>query len=162
MATKKTPKKEKLLKSKPEASTVPLTINLFVACELAQVTRDGKVSLNGIFSRLTASSAPVNISRFFLVAMVQGQPMSQHQVSFRIIGPTQKDSIRQLNTKVNLGMDGKANIFNELTNTRLEEFGNYQIAIIIDNTKESRLQFDLVQVGAPHRDLRKRTTSLPN
>jgi hypothetical protein len=110
-------------------------VTLLAVCELAQVTQDGKLSLLGIFSRLTARAVPLRIPRFFMVGMLKGTPLAEHQVSFQILGPKSLDSIQEYQATVRLGFDGKANVLNELTNATLMEYGKYTVIINVDGKR---------------------------
>ena len=139
-------------------------INTFVACELAQISQDGKVSLIGIFSRLNATAVPIKLPRFYLAGMIKGEPFSEHRVRFRIMGPSLIESVRRSAILVRLGTDGRANIFNELTNTTFKEFGEHRASITLDEDITSEVTFHIVKgLSVPQPDLMKRSSSsMPN
>lgn len=118
-------------------------VELLVACELAQVTQDGKLSLMGIFSRLVSGKMPFRIPRFFVVAMLEGSPLSESSVSFQIIGPSARDVIQEYQANVQLGFDGKANVINELTNTNLNEYGEYLVLLNVNGEIKGQKKFTI-------------------
>lgn len=131
-----------------------------VVCELAQITQDGKISLMGIFSRLTANRVPIRIPRFFMVGMLKGIPLSEHNVGFEMIGPSKQKAIQQYQARMRLGLDGRANVINELTNTTLLEYGNYYVRIYVDGVKVGETEFLVEAINTLN--LSKSSSTIPN
>lgn len=137
-----------------------LEVSTLVICELAQVTRDGKISLLGVFSRLTTESMPLSIPRFFMVGMIKGVPLSEHRVSFRMVSPLARNSIQQYQAQLRLGFDGRANVINELTNTTLTEYGDYAVMMYVDGIRMA--ETELVVEAPQTLNLRKSSSTIPN
>lgn len=107
-------------------------VKLLVVCELAQITQDGKVSLLGIFERIQTNDIPIKIPRFFVVGIISGQPMSKHEVSFRLISPSGKASLADQRVIAMLGYDGNANVFNDMAGILFPEYGQYELVMMVD------------------------------
>lgn len=137
-----------------------ISITLLAACELAQVTQDGKLSLLGIFSRLVARKMPLRIPRFFMVGMLSGSPLAEHQVSFQILDPSSQDAIQEYQAKVRLGFDGRANVLNELTNATLMSYGTYTVVINIDGQRKGSIEVTVAEPDEPHLD--RSSSVMPN
>jgi hypothetical protein len=107
-------------------------VKILVACDLAQISQDGKVSLVGIFERIQTDEIPIKIPRFFVVGIISGQPMSKHEVSFRLISPSGKASLNNQRVIAMLGYDGNANVFNDMAGILFPEYGHYELAMMVD------------------------------
>lgn len=140
--------------------TPPAQAILLAACELAQITQDGKVSIMGIFSRLSAVQLPLKVPRFFLVGIIKGEPLSKHNVSFQIIGPSTQESIQEYQASISLGYDGRANVVNELTNTTFKDFGEYQIVLNINGHKQSEIDMTVAKLET--QDISKKSKTMAN
>jgi hypothetical protein len=137
-----------------------LSITLLAVCELAQITQDGKLSLLGIFSRLVVKKMPLRIPRFFIVGMLSGPPLAEHQVSFQILNSVSQDAIQEYQAKVRLGFDGKANVLNELTNVSLMNYGTYTVVMNVDGLKQAAVE--LVVAEPEGQNLKRSSSTIAN
>ena len=109
-------------------------IDLFVICDLAQITQDGKLSILGIFGQIQSDSLPVRYPRFFLVGCLRGEANSEHVVGFSITDPDGNAIIKEYEFTTRFGYDGKANIINDMTGTVFSQYGMYTITLTVDRT----------------------------
>jgi len=98
-------------------------------CDLASVTREGKLNLMGIFRQIFVQKLPTNYLKFTIVAIVAGKENSQEQISIAIISPDQKTIINQ-QLKLQIGPAGTANMFFDVVNLPIQQTGEYQIRIL--------------------------------
>src|SRR3989338_9331554 len=70
-------KKEKSLNSKMSDET--LSVNLFVICDYALVSQEGKLSINGIFDNIYTEQTPSIHPQTFIVLSLKGKPLSEHR-----------------------------------------------------------------------------------
>ncbi len=114
-------------------------------CDLASVTREGKVNLIGIFRQIFVQKIPTNYLKFTIVAMVTGKENSQQPVTIQILDPLKKQVInQQLNMQI--GPGGMANLFFDVVNLPLRQTGDYRIELQADNKTLGHATFNVLRV----------------
>ncbi len=106
-----------------------LKSNLLATCDFALTSKEGKLSLIGIFDRIFVNQLPSKYSRFFIVVILQGEEGGQHQINLKITTPSGKDLLKTNPTDLTFSANGKANLITDIANLALDEVGEYKISL---------------------------------
>lgn len=113
-----------------------LRTEIIALCDYAIVSREGKLSINGIFDELRVRKFPGGIARAFLVATVNGTPNTQYSLNLKVESENGgKSPLKDLNLDAMTSPNGKNNLIIELLNLGFEKEGNYEFKIY-NNTEE--------------------------
>ncbi len=104
-----------------------LHTEILTLCDYALISREGKLSINGIFDELRVQKFPGGIARAFFVATLQGKADTSYKL--KINTENGKKVMNTLNLEVHTSMNGKNNIILELVNLGFEKEGEYKFAI---------------------------------
>lgn len=110
-----------------------LELKLLVLCDLASVSREGKLSIIGIFDRIFANKIPSSFIRLFVVATIEGEPSVDYQIKLNIQDPQGKEILPPKFLKVRLGGNGRSNLITDIVNMPLPEFGEYTLSLKSDD-----------------------------
>ena len=110
-----------------------LKTELMVICDYANVSREGKLNINGIFDEIWVQSFPGGIARAFLVATINGTPNTNYSLNLRVKNPTKgKNPIDNFALETMTGANGKNNMIVELINLGFENSGDYEVELYQD------------------------------
>ncbi|OGD88099.1 hypothetical protein A3I53_02215 [Candidatus Curtissbacteria bacterium RIFCSPLOWO2_02_FULL_40_13b] len=134
-------KKEKSLNSKMSDET--LSVNLFVICDYALVSQEGKLSINGIFDNIYTEQTPSIHPQAFIVLSLKGKPLSEHDIKLEISSPNGKTIV--INVPVRIGPNGAHNIVSRLSPLPLDEFGEYLVSVKEKQRNFGKLRFSVIK-----------------
>jgi|ERR1700722_6210729 len=134
-----------------------LHTEIITLCDYALISREGKLSINGIFDELRVQKFPGGISRAFFVATLRGEPDSAY--SLKISTENGKKVINTLNLDVRTALNGKNNIILELVNLGFEKEGEYKFVIYNGKEEVGSTQLKVMPADQPVQEVRYK---LPN
>jgi hypothetical protein len=107
-----------------------LKTEIIALCDYASVSREGKLSINGIFDELRVQKFPGGIARAFLVATINGMPNTQHSLTLKVESKSGgKNPLKDLTLNAMTSPNGKNNLMIELINLGFEKEGDYYFKI---------------------------------
>ena len=107
-----------------------LKTEIIALCDYANVSREGKLNINGIFDELRVQKFPGGIARAFFVATVNGTPNTQYKLNLKVEGRNGgKSPIDNLALDAMTAPNGKNNLVIELVNLGFEKEGDYLFKI---------------------------------
>lgn len=104
-----------------------LHTEIITLCDYALISREGKLSINGIFDELRVQQFPGGIARAFFVATLHGKPDVAYKL--KINTENGKKIVNTLNIDTHTSLNGKNNIILELVNMGFEKEGEYRFVI---------------------------------
>jgi len=107
-----------------------VSTELITLCDYALNSKDGKLSIMGIFDRIFVKQLPAKYPRFFIVVVLNGNSTSKHDLSLQLTSPTGKTILPKKEVSVGFGVNGKANLITDITNLTLPEIGEYKFALM--------------------------------
>lgn len=111
-----------------------LHTEIIALCDYANISREGKLSINGIFDELRVQNFPGGIARAFLVATINGTPNTQYKLSLKVESKNgRKVPLNNLALNTVTGPNGKNNLLVELINLGFEQEGEYEFKIQNEN-----------------------------
>lgn len=110
-----------------------LKVNLITLSDYASVSREGKLSINGIFDKLNVTSFPTTLVRAFFVATVAGDAFTEYKLDLNFKKGSKQ--IASFNLVSTTGENGRNNLVVELVGLPIEEEGKYEFALV-HNKKE--------------------------
>jgi len=105
-----------------------LHTEIIALCDYATVSREGKLSINGIFDELRVQKFPGGIARAFLVATLRGKPDTAYTLKLRV--EQNGKAKAEMDLEIRTSPNGKNNIITELVNVGFEEEGECRFLIM--------------------------------
>ena len=105
-----------------------LQTELMVLCDYASVSREGKLSINGIFDELRNVKPPIILNGFF-VATVSGTPNSSYKISLKAeTGSKNENILPPMEMNFTTGPNGKHNMVIQIQ-AQLPHLGTYSFRL---------------------------------
>jgi len=126
-----------------------LQTEIITLCDYATVSREGKLSIIGIFDELSLKQFPGGITRAFFVAVLTGEPETDYELVIQTsMGGKQ---INKMPLTIHTSPNGKSNIILELVNMGFEMPGKYEFFITqgIDLIGKMVLHVEQIQQEKP-------------
>lgn len=122
-----------------------MTITYLGVCDLASITREGKLNLMGIFRQIFIRQLPTKFLKFTIVAIISDTENSQHQLQLKIISPDKKTLLNQ-NINLSTNQSGTANMFFEVINLPIHITGKHLIQLSDKGHPLARASLEVVKV----------------
>jgi len=135
-----------------------LHTEIITLCDYALISREGKLSINGIFDELRVQKFPGGIARAFFVATLRGDIDKAY--TLKINTESGKKIVNTLNLDVRTSPNGKNNIILELVNLGFEKEGEYRF--VIYNGKDEVGSTQLKVLGVDQSVTQEVKYKLPN
>ncbi len=110
-----------------------LRTEIITLCDYASISKDGKLSIDGIFDEVRVQKFPGGLARAFLVAVIHGKPDTSYSLRFNLEYGIEAKSTNKLDART--GANGKANIVTELLGLGFEKAGDYNFTIYHEKEK---------------------------
>lgn len=137
-------------------------LELLTLCDHALTSKEGKLSIIGIFDRMFVKKTPTTFARFFVVAVFTGKPESQHKIALSIKDPQGKEVLPSTKEiAIKLGSQGRSNIITDIVNMPLSMTGDYTVTLSEKGQKLGEKKFGVIKVGANHAS-KVHSAGLPN
>lgn len=104
-----------------------LKVNLITLSDYASVSREGKLSIDGIFDKLNVTKFPTTLVRAFFVATVSGDSFTEYKLDLSF-----KKGVKELasfNLNSMTGENGRNNLVVELVGLPIQEEGEYKFSL---------------------------------
>jgi len=113
-----------------------LKTEIIALCDYASISREGKLSINGIFDELRVQQFPGGLARAFFVATISGTPNTSYKLNLKI-EPAKGFAGEQntFNLDTTTGPNGKNNMLVELFGLAFKEEGDFRF-ILSEEKKE--------------------------
>lgn len=134
-------------------------LELLILCDHALTSKEGKLSIIGIFDRIFVRKIPTAFARFFVVAVLTGEPNSQHHIALSIQN-SQGNQVLPVAKEIpiKLGSQGRSNVITDIVNLPLQVTGEYTVALTLKGNKLGEKKLEVVNVGTG----RASKSKLPN
>jgi len=134
-----------------------LHTEIITLCDYALISREGKLSINGIFDELRVQKFPGGIARAFFVATLRGDVDKAYTLT--ISTESGKKVLNTLNLDVRTSLNGKNNIILELVNLGFEKEGDYKFVIRQGDSEVGSIQLKVMAAEQPSEGIKYK---LPN
>ena len=136
-----------------------LKTEIIALCDYASISREGKLSINGIFDELRVQQFPGGLARAFFVATISGTPNTSYKLNLKI-EPAKGFAGEQntFNLDTATGPNGKNNMLVELFGLAFKEEGDYKFIL---NEKKKEVGSTTLKV-LDQRKYSIKDTKLPN
>lgn len=113
-----------------------LKTEIVALCDYANISREGKININGIFDEVRVQSFPGGIARAFFVATVRGTANQSYNLTLKVESEKNTPNpLKPLQINVQTSFNGKNNILIELVNVIFQNPGDYQFSIYNSDEK---------------------------
>lgn len=138
-----------------------LKLELLTLCDHALTSKQGKLSIIGIFDRMFVRKTPSTFARFFVVAVLIGKPDSEHKILLSIKDPQENEVLpKTKEIAIKLGNQGRSNIITDIVNMPLSITGEYTVSLSEKGKKLGEKKFGAIKLGVNHAE--KGGSNLPN
>jgi len=134
-----------------------LKSELLLMADFALTSREGKLSIIGIFDRIFVHQTPAKYPRFFIVSSLSGEENSKHQVELNLESPDGKKILPAKTMEVTLAANGRANIITDIANVAFDQIGEYHLQVYADDKSIASTPFFVTKVNPP-----QESQKLPN
>ncbi|HVA96806.1 MAG TPA: hypothetical protein VND99_04075 [Candidatus Acidoferrales bacterium] len=134
-----------------------LHTEIITLCDYALISREGKLSINGIFDELRVQKFPGGIARAFFVATLRGKADTSYKLTIKTENGSK--ALNTLNLEVHTSMNGKNNIILELVNLGFEKEGEYKFVIYDGKDEVGSTQLKVMAAEQPSEGVKYK---LPN
>lgn len=124
-----------------------LHTEIITLCDYALISREGKLSINGIFDELRVQKFPGGIARAFFVATLRGKVDTSYKL--KINTENGKKVINSLNLDTHTSLNGKNNIILELVNLGFEKEGEYRFVIYHGDDEVGAISLKVMSAEQP-------------
>ena len=123
-------------------------VNFILTCDYVSMEERGKVSIIGTFDIIGSHKFPVNHPEMFIIAQVEGESGSEHELKISIRDPQGKDILSKNapKPKIKLGNNGKGNLVQRFFNFPLNMPGGHSIHIFEGNEEIGKSTLSVVKV----------------
>jgi hypothetical protein len=134
-----------------------LHTEIITLCDYALISREGKLSISGIFDELRVQKFPGGIARAFFVATLRGNADTSYKL--KINTESGKKVVNSLNIDTHTSLNGKNNIILELVNLGFEKEGEYKFVIYHGDDEVGSIQLKVMSAEQPAQEMKYK---LPN
>jgi len=110
-----------------------LKVNLITLSDYASISREGKLSIDGIFDKLNVTKFPTSLVRAFFVATISGEALTEYKLDLNFKKGSK--SLASFNLNSMTGENGRNNMVVELVGLPIQEEGEYKFSLM-HNKKE--------------------------
>lgn len=133
-----------------------MRVTLAVLADYANVTREGKLNILGIFDAIHSRSFPMIHNQMQLIMRFEAdisEKGRQKQIEVRLIDED-GNQLMMLNGQLKIGEVKAGELFHTnqiltLQNVKFEKPGNYRFDIFVDNHHEREIPLKVVQIAPP-------------
>ncbi len=104
-----------------------LKTEIIALCEYASISREGKLSIDGVFDELRVEKFPGGIARAFFVATINGKPETSYKLVMKLEHGKEVRSTSNIDAFTS--PNGKNNIVTEIVGMGFEKPGDYRFVI---------------------------------
>lgn len=130
-----------------------MRISLALLADYANVSREGKLNIMGVFDNISATSVPTVHAQMQLVLTVEGSAIDagkEHPLEIELQAPT-KETVFKINGALNFGRVPtggavKANSTIQLNNLIFQQYGRYCFRISINGMMLTEIPFTVVEI----------------
>lgn len=136
-----------------------LRTQIIALCDYATLSRENKLSINGIFDEARVTKLPGGLARAFLVAALKGEPEKSYKLTIKL--ETDNGSTKGFNNldiTTQTGNNGKNNLLIELVGLGFEKEGEYRFVIYHGDDEIGSTELKVVHI----KQNQQTTYKLPN
>lgn len=128
-----------------------LKVNLITLSDYASVSREGKLSIDGIFDKLNVVTFPTTLIRAFFVATVSGETFTEYKLDLSFKKGSKE--IASFNLNSTTGENGKNNLIVELAGLPIGSEGEYKFSLMHNKKELGAAILDVVPADQAERKL---------
>lgn len=131
-----------------------ITIPLALVVDYANITREGKLNLLGIFDQVRATSVPAIHPQMRLVIVLEadrGEVNREHNIKIEMIDADNTQTPVKIEGKMKFGAppSGENVRFNQiiqLNNIQFDKFGDYSFKILVDGEVKKSIPLKVIKI----------------
>lgn len=129
-------------------SVLKALLNFSFLCDYASVSREGKLSMNGIFENINVQSFPAQHPSMYVVANMTGVHHKDKVTCSLTREPEPEKPLAVISREVMIEPNRNFGFIGQFVNVRYERPGVYLLSFFIDNKKLGSHSFEIHQVAA--------------
>ena len=121
--------------------------NYSFLCDYASVTREGKLSMNGIFESFNSKAFPLIFPSFFVVVNISGARNGDAFICDLVFEGDNSRKIFSIKGQVKIDSEKNFGFIGQLINVNFEKAGNYEIVFYIAGNKLESHSFQVRKIS---------------
>ncbi|MFH2137354.1 MAG: hypothetical protein ABII88_02455 [Candidatus Omnitrophota bacterium] len=121
-------------------------LNFSFLCDYAMVSREGKLSMNGIFENINARSFPTHHPIMFIVANVGGVNNKDKFTCELVPAADAQNRLAAISSEVIVDSNRNFGFIGQFVNVKYDKAGDYELKFYIDNKELGVHKFQVRQV----------------
>ena len=127
-------------------SVLEATLNFSFLCDYASVSREGKLSMNGIFENINVQTFPAHHPSMYVVANMTGVH-HRDRITCNLVRETEQDKpLAAISREVKIEPNRNFGFIGQFVNVRYEQPGMYLLNFFIDNKNLGNHAFEVHQI----------------
>ncbi|MFH1062823.1 MAG: hypothetical protein V1747_08105 [Candidatus Omnitrophota bacterium] len=127
-------------------SVLNAKLNFSFLCDYASVSREGKLSMNGIFENINVLQLPTHHPLMFIVANISGVNDKDKFTCELILDDKSQKQLASISQEVKVDPRRNFGFIGQFVNVRYETAGDYLIKFYIDNKEIGSHNYKIRQV----------------
>ncbi|MBU1044798.1 MAG: hypothetical protein KJ915_10430 [Candidatus Omnitrophica bacterium] len=127
-------------------SVLNAKLNFSFLCDYSSVSREGKLSMNGIFENINVHQLPTHHPLMFIVANISGVNNKDKFTCELVADDQSQKQIASISQEVKVDPKRNFGFIGQFVNVRYEAAGNYLIKFYIDNKEIGSHSYKVRQV----------------
>jgi hypothetical protein len=122
-----------------------MNVTFFGICDLASITREGKLNIMGIFKQIFVQQLPTRYLKFTVVGVLDGEPGKELKISLSVVDPTGERVLPEQQMQVKVGEGGGANLMFQVANLPINNTGDHLIVLKENGKQIAETKFGVVK-----------------
>lgn len=129
-----------------------LRTEIFTICDYASISRENKLSVNGIFDEVRINQFPGGLPRAFVVATFSGVPETSYGLTLKL--ENGKKVLQNLDFDIHTSPNGKYNFVFEIVGLGFEGEGEYKFVVYNGKEEVGSTTLKVIHVIQPKSNIR--------
>lgn len=126
-------------------SVLDAKLNFSFLCDYASVSREGKLSMAGIFENINVRTLPTHHPLMFIVTNIGGVNNSDKFTCKLVLNDQSQKQLASISQEVRVDPQHNFGFIGQFVNIRFETIGEYAIKFFIDNKEIGTHPFQVKQ-----------------
>ena len=127
-------------------SVLNAKLNFSFLCDYASVSREGKLSMNGIFENINVRKFPTHHPMMFIVTNISGVNNQDKFTCQLVLNDDTQKQLASISQEVKVDPQHNFGFIGQFVNIKYEQAGEYAIKFYIDNKEIGLHRFYVKQV----------------
>lgn len=124
-----------------------MQLKFLTLCDLASITREGKLNILGIFQQIFVREFPTRYLKFTIVGIITGTPSQTVSITLKVLDSDNQSAMPDQTVNLQIGNGGRAQMLFDVINLPLNAAGEYTIELHSDDKLLGTSNFEVVKAN---------------